>query len=71
MRRALYANHFCWSDRYPSEAGDLVSLPPGVEYIYFDGIVSNPLDAKQQVRKHIALDAMCHTPRRADGFVKF
>jgi LmbE family N-acetylglucosaminyl deacetylase len=55
----LYANHFCSSDHYPfGEAGDLVSLPPGVDDIYFDGIVSNPLDAKQQARKHMALDAM-------------
>jgi LmbE family N-acetylglucosaminyl deacetylase len=55
----LYANHFCSSDRYPfGEAGDLVSLPPGVDDIYFDGIVSNTLDAKQQARKHMALDAM-------------
>jgi LmbE family N-acetylglucosaminyl deacetylase len=55
----LYANHPCSSDRYPfGEAGDLVSLLPGVDDIYFDGIVSNPLDAKQQARKHMALDAM-------------
>jgi LmbE family N-acetylglucosaminyl deacetylase len=55
----LYANHFCSSDRYPfGEAGDLVSLPPGVDDIYFDGIVSNPLDANHQARKHAALDAM-------------
>jgi LmbE family N-acetylglucosaminyl deacetylase len=55
----LYANHLCSSDRYPfGEAGDLVSLPPGVDDIYFDGIVSNPLDARRQARKHMALDAM-------------
>jgi LmbE family N-acetylglucosaminyl deacetylase len=55
----LYANHFCSSDRYPfGQAGDLVSLPPGVDDIYFDGIVSDPLDAKRQARKHMALDAM-------------
>jgi LmbE family N-acetylglucosaminyl deacetylase len=55
----LYANHFCSSDRYPfGEAGDLASLPPGVDGIYFDGIVSNTLDAKLQGQKHMALDAM-------------
>jgi LmbE family N-acetylglucosaminyl deacetylase len=55
----LYANHFCSSDRYPfGKAGDLVSLPPGVDDIYFDGIVSNPLDTMKQARKYMALDAM-------------
>jgi LmbE family N-acetylglucosaminyl deacetylase len=55
----LYANHFCSSDRYPyGRAGDLMSLPPGVDDIYFDGIVSDPLDARKQARKHMALDAM-------------
>jgi LmbE family N-acetylglucosaminyl deacetylase len=55
----MYANHPCSSDRYPfGEAGDLVSLPSGINDIYFDGIVSNPLDASQQARKHMALDAM-------------
>jgi LmbE family N-acetylglucosaminyl deacetylase len=55
----LYTNHMCSSDRYPfGEAGDLVSLPPGVDDIFFDGIVSNPLDARKQARKHMALDAM-------------
>jgi LmbE family N-acetylglucosaminyl deacetylase len=55
----LYANHLYCSDRYPyGDAGDLVSLPPGIENIYFDGIVSCPLDAKRQAQKHTALDAM-------------
>jgi LmbE family N-acetylglucosaminyl deacetylase len=55
----LYTNHLCSSDRYPfGDAGDLVSLPPGVDDIFFDGIVSNPLDAEKQARKHMALDAM-------------
>jgi LmbE family N-acetylglucosaminyl deacetylase len=55
----LYANHLCSSDRYPfGQAGDLVSLPPGVDDIYFDGIVSNPLDRERQAQKHMALDAM-------------
>lgn len=55
----LYANHFCSSDRYPyGRAGDLMSLPPGVDDIYFDGIFSDALDAKKQARKHMALDAM-------------
>jgi LmbE family N-acetylglucosaminyl deacetylase len=55
----LYTNHLCSSDRYPfGDAGDLVSLPPGIENIYFDGIVSQPLDRWQQARKHMALDAM-------------
>lgn len=55
----LYTNHLCSSDRYPfGDAGDLVSLPPGVDDIFFDSIVSNPLDAEKQDRKHMALDAM-------------
>jgi LmbE family N-acetylglucosaminyl deacetylase len=55
----LYANHPVSSDRYPyGEAGDLVSLLPGVDDIYFDGIVSIDLDANKQARKHMALDAM-------------
>jgi LmbE family N-acetylglucosaminyl deacetylase len=55
----LYTNHFVSSDHYPfGDAGDLVSLPPGVEAIFFDGIVSNPLDLSMQARKHMALDAM-------------
>ena len=55
----LYTNHLCSSDRYPfGDAGDLVSLPPGVDDIFFDSIVSNPLDAEKQARKHMALDAM-------------
>jgi LmbE family N-acetylglucosaminyl deacetylase len=55
----LYTNHLCSSDRYPfGDAGDLVSLPPGVDNIFFDGIVSNPLDGEKQARKHMALDAM-------------
>jgi LmbE family N-acetylglucosaminyl deacetylase len=55
----LYTNHLCSSDRYPfGDAGDLVSLPPGVRDLYFDGIVSNPLDGEKQARKHMALDAM-------------
>jgi LmbE family N-acetylglucosaminyl deacetylase len=55
----LYTNHLCTSDRFPfGDAGDLVSLPPGVEGIFFEGIVSNPLDAEMQNRKHMALDAM-------------
>ena len=55
----LYTNHLCTSDRYPfGDAGDLVSLPPGVDDIFFDGIVSMPLDAQMQARKHMALDAM-------------
>jgi len=55
----LYTNHLGSSDRYPfGNAGDLVSLPPGVDGIYFEGIVSHPLDAELQHRKHLALDAM-------------
>ena len=55
----LYTNHLCTSDRYPfGDAGDLVSLPPGVDDVFFDGIVSMPLDAQMQARKHMALDAM-------------
>lgn len=55
----LYVNHPSSSDRYPfGEAGDLMSLPPGVDDIYFDGIVSNPLDHERQAQKHMALDAM-------------
>jgi LmbE family N-acetylglucosaminyl deacetylase len=55
----LYTNHLCSSDRYPfGHAGDLVSLPPGVDGIFFESIVSNPLDAEKQARKHMALDAM-------------
>jgi LmbE family N-acetylglucosaminyl deacetylase len=55
----LYTNHLCSSDRYPfGDAGDLVSLPPGVRELFFDGIVSNPLDHEKQARKHMALDAM-------------
>jgi LmbE family N-acetylglucosaminyl deacetylase len=55
----LYTNHLCTSDRYPfGDAGDLVSLPPGVDGIFFDGIVSVPLDERMQARKHMALDAM-------------
>ena len=55
----LYTNHLCTSDRYPfGAAGDLVSLPPGVDDIFFDGIVSTPLDGRLQARKHMALDAM-------------
>ena len=55
----LYANHLSSSDRYPfGKAGDLVALPPGVDNIYFDGIVSVALDPKRQAQKHMALDAM-------------
>jgi LmbE family N-acetylglucosaminyl deacetylase len=55
----LYTNHLCSADRYPfGDAGDLVSLPPGLDDIFFDSIVSNPLDAEKQARKHMALDAM-------------
>jgi LmbE family N-acetylglucosaminyl deacetylase len=55
----LYTTHLYCSDRYPfGNAGDLVSLPPGVDDIFFDGIVSNPLDVKRQAQKHMALDAM-------------
>jgi hypothetical protein len=55
----LYINHLCSSDRYPfGDAGDMVSLPPGVGNVFFDGIVSNPLDGEKQARKHMALDAM-------------
>jgi len=55
----LYTNHPSSSDRYPfGEAGDLMSLPPGVDDIFFDGIVSNPLDRERQAQKHMALDAM-------------
>jgi LmbE family N-acetylglucosaminyl deacetylase len=55
----LYTNHFVSSDHYPfGNAGELVSLPPGVDGIFFDGIVSNPLDPQMQARKHMALDAM-------------
>lgn len=55
----LYANHLSSSDHFPfGDAGDLVSLPPGIGNIYFDSIVSIPLDARQQARKHMALDAM-------------
>jgi LmbE family N-acetylglucosaminyl deacetylase len=55
----LYVNHLISSDHYPfGDAGDLVSLPPGIDDIYFDSIVSVPLDATRQARKHMALDAM-------------
>jgi LmbE family N-acetylglucosaminyl deacetylase len=55
----LYANHLSSSDHYPfGDAGDLISLPPGIDNIYFDSIVSVPLDATRQARKHMALDAM-------------
>ena len=55
----LYTNHLTSSDHYPfGDAGDLVSLPPGVDNVYFDAIVSIPLDAGKQARKHLALDAM-------------
>jgi LmbE family N-acetylglucosaminyl deacetylase len=55
----LYTNHLCCSDRYPfGDSGDLVSLPSGIDDIFFDGIVSHPLDAAKQARKHMALDAM-------------
>jgi LmbE family N-acetylglucosaminyl deacetylase len=55
----LYANHLSSCDRYPfGGAGDLVGLPPGVDDVFFDGLVSVPLDAKRQARKHMALDAM-------------
>ena len=55
----LYTNHLCSSDRFPfGDAGDLVSVPPGVDGIFFEGIVSNALDAQMQSRKHMALDAM-------------
>jgi LmbE family N-acetylglucosaminyl deacetylase len=55
----LYTNHPSSSDRYPfGEAGDLMSLPPGVDDIFFDGIVSVPLDRERQSQKHMALDAM-------------
>ena len=55
----LYANHLSSSDHYPfGDAGDLVSLPPGIDDIYFDSIVSVSLDAARQARKHMALDAM-------------
>ena len=55
----LYTNHLYSSDRYPfGDAGDLVSLPPGVDDIFFDGIVSIALDTGKQARKHMALDAM-------------
>jgi LmbE family N-acetylglucosaminyl deacetylase len=55
----LYANHLCSSDRYPfGNAGNLMSLPPGVDDIFFDSIFSNPLDPEKQARKHMALDAM-------------
>jgi LmbE family N-acetylglucosaminyl deacetylase len=55
----MYTNHLCSSDRYPfGNAGDLVSLPPGVDDIFFDCIVSNPLDGEKQAQKHMALDAM-------------
>jgi hypothetical protein len=55
----LYTNHLCSSDHYPfGKAGDLVSLPPGIDDIFFDGIVSIALDQGKQARKHMALDAM-------------
>lgn len=55
----LYTNHLCSSDHYPfGNAGDLVSLPPGVDDIFFDSLVSHPLDEEMQARKHMALDAM-------------
>lgn len=55
----LYTNHSRSSDRYPfGRAGDLMSLPPGGNDVYFDGLVSVPLDDLQRARKHMALDAM-------------
>jgi LmbE family N-acetylglucosaminyl deacetylase len=55
----LYSNHYCASDHYPfGHAGDLAALPPGVDAIFFDGIVSHPLSPEMQARKHMALDAM-------------
>jgi LmbE family N-acetylglucosaminyl deacetylase len=55
----LYTNHLPSSDRYPfGEAGDLVGLPAGIDDVFFEGIVSIPLDSVRQARKHMALDAM-------------
>jgi LmbE family N-acetylglucosaminyl deacetylase len=55
----LYVNHLYSSDRYPfGQTGDLMSLPPGVDDLYFDNIVSRNLDERQQAKKHMALDAM-------------
>jgi LmbE family N-acetylglucosaminyl deacetylase len=55
----LYTNHLCCSDHYPfGDAGDLVALPHGIDNVFFDGIVSNPLNGDKQAKKHMALDAM-------------
>lgn len=55
----LYTNHLTVSEMYPyGDAGDLVSLPPGVDGITFDGIVSDSLSPAAQARKYLALDAM-------------
>jgi LmbE family N-acetylglucosaminyl deacetylase len=55
----LYTNHSSSSDRYPfGDAGDLVSLPHGIDEIFFDGLFSNPLSGALQARKYMALEAM-------------
>jgi LmbE family N-acetylglucosaminyl deacetylase len=54
----LYTNHCASSESYPyGQSGDIVSLPPGIEGIAFDGILSNSLSSDAQARKRIALDA--------------
>ena len=55
----LYCNHLAVSDVYPYGArGGLVSLPPGFDDLYFDGILSTVLDDAMQARKYRALEAM-------------
>jgi len=55
----LYSNHLPSNPLYPyGDAGDLVSPPPGIDGIVFDGMYSNPLSAENQALKHTALDAM-------------
>ncbi|MDE2349004.1 MAG: PIG-L family deacetylase [Gammaproteobacteria bacterium] len=66
----LYTNHLTVSEMYPyGDAGDLVSLPPGVDGITFDGIVSDSLSPAAQARKYLALDAMVdlRPPSRPDS----
>jgi hypothetical protein len=36
----------------------VVSLPPGGSGVFFDGLLSTPLDLDQQQRKRVALDSM-------------
>jgi hypothetical protein len=55
----LYTNHLPVSPIYPyGDEGDLVSLPPGIDGIIFDGMMSNSLTPEDQARKYVALDAM-------------